>query len=80
MGALLLAAAAPRAAHAITINMEYTDEGDDPPHDENPSWDPSGIILKAHFQRAKQIWESLLLGPEDYTFDFHWDNDIDDPD
>ncbi|MEX2169584.1 MAG: autotransporter-associated beta strand repeat-containing protein [Pirellulales bacterium] len=64
-------------AHAITINIEYTDEGDEPPHDENPSWDPSGVILKAHFQRAKQIWESLLLGNEEYTFDFHWDDDID---
>ena len=73
--ALLLAMQAP--ANAITIHIEYTDEGDDPPHDENPSWDPSGLILKAHFQRAKQIWEGLLLGPEEYSFDFHWDNDID---
>ena len=78
MGALLLAVAATqRQAHAITIDMEYTDEGDTPPHDENPSWDPSGFILKVHFQRAKQIWEGLLLGPEEYSFDFHWDNDID---
>ena len=35
------------------------------------------LILKAHFQRAKQIWESLLPGPGEYSFDFHWDNDID---
>ncbi|MEX2168641.1 MAG: autotransporter-associated beta strand repeat-containing protein [Pirellulales bacterium] len=77
MGALLFAAATQRHADAITINMEYTDEGDEPPHDENPSWDPSGVHLKAHFQAAKQIWERLLPGDEDYTFDFHWDNDID---
>ena len=56
--------------------MEYTDEGDPVPHDENPSWDPAGLILKAHFNRAKQIWEQLLPGPADFEFDFHWDNDI----
>src|SRR5262245_41594803 len=67
-------------AHAITINMEYTDEGSTPPHPENPAWDPAGVILKAHFQAAKTIWESLLPGPGEYTFDFHWDDDIDDPD
>ena len=76
MGALVFAAATQRAADAITIDMEYFDEGDTPPHDENPSWDPSGLVLKAHFQRAKQIWESLLPGPGDYQFDFQWDNDI----
>lgn len=42
----------PHPADAITINMTYTDEGDPVPHDENPSWDPAGLILKAHFQRA----------------------------
>jgi hypothetical protein len=61
---------------AITITMEYTDEGDPVPHDENPSWDPAGLILKQHFNRAKQIWEQLLPGPADFEFDFHWDNDI----
>jgi autotransporter-associated beta strand protein len=61
---------------AITINMEYTDEGDDPPHPENPSWDPDGTILKNHFNAAKAIWESLLPGGGEYSFDFHWDNDI----
>jgi autotransporter-associated beta strand protein len=65
-----------KRAHAITINMEYTDEGEPVPHDENPAWDPDGTILKAHFQRAKQIWEALLPGPEEYSFDFHWDDDI----
>ena len=64
--------AAPAAA--IDINIEYsTDFGGD----ESPSWDSSGLILKAHFQRAKQIWEALLPGPGDYQFDFQWDNDID---
>jgi autotransporter-associated beta strand protein len=66
----------PQRAVAITITMEYTDEGDPVPHDENPSWDPAGLILKQHFNRAKQIWESLLPGPGDFEFDFHWDNDI----
>ena len=41
--------------------MEYTDEGDTPPHDENPSWDPSGLILKAHFQAAEANLGALLL-------------------
>jgi hypothetical protein len=63
-------------AHAITISMEYTDEGDTPPHPENPTWDPAGVILKAHFQEAKRIWESLLPGEGEYEFDFHWDDDI----
>ena len=65
-------------AHAITISMEYTDEGDPVPHDENPVWDPAGVILKAHFQTAKTIWESLLPGPGEISFDFHWDDDIGD--
>jgi hypothetical protein len=66
----------PHQVDAITITMEYTDEGEPVPHDENPSWDPAGLILKQHFTRAKQIWESLLPGPADFEFDFHWDNDI----
>jgi hypothetical protein len=56
--------------------MEYTDEGDPIPHDENPSWDPDGMILKQHFNAAKAIWEAILPGPGDYDFDFHWDDDI----
>lgn len=63
--------------HGITINVEYTDEGDPIPHDENPSWDPSGLILKKHFAAAKAIWEALLPGPGTFDFDFHWDDDID---
>ncbi|MBA3483998.1 MAG: hypothetical protein H0T51_19515, partial [Pirellulales bacterium] len=65
-----------RPAHAITIDMEYTDEGDTEPHPENPTWDSAGVILKAHFEAAKTIWESLLPGGGTYSFDFHWDNDI----
>jgi autotransporter-associated beta strand protein len=65
------------SVHAITINMEYTDEGDPTPHPENPSWDPDGTILKNHFNAAKAIWEALLPGGGEYSFDFHWDNDID---
>jgi autotransporter-associated beta strand protein len=80
LGALLWVVTAQPLAHAITINMEYTDEGDPVPHDENPAWDPDGTILKAHFNAAKAIWESLLPGEGEYTFDFHWDDDIDDPD
>ena len=38
--------APPQTSLAIVINMQYTDEGDPVPHDENPSWDPSGLILK----------------------------------
>lgn len=79
-GALLLVATSQREANAITITMEYTDEGDPTPHDENPAWDPAGTILKSHFNRAKQIWEQLLPGPGEFEFDFHWDDDIDDPD
>ncbi len=76
-GGLLFAATVQQPADAITINMEYTDEGSTPPHPENPTWDPAGVILKAHFQAAKSIWESLLPGGGTYSFDFHWDNDID---
>jgi hypothetical protein len=54
-----------------------SDEGDTPPHDENSVWDPDGSILKAHFERAKEIWEALLPGPGEYEFDFQWDDDID---
>ncbi len=54
--------AAPNRARAIVINIEYTDEGDPVPHDENPEWDPDGRILKRHFQAAKTIWERLLAG------------------
>src|SRR5262249_40126149 len=64
------------AAVAITINMTYFNEGDPVPHDENPSWDPDGTILKAHFQAAKSIWESLLPGPGNYDITFEWDDDI----
>ena len=74
--ALLLAAVMPPQAHAITLNMTYFNEGDPVPHDENPSWDPAGVILKAHFQAAKTIWESLLPGGGSYDFEFEWDNDI----
>jgi len=77
---LLLGAAVERDAYGITITMSYTDEGSPTPHPENPSWDPAGTILKAHFARAKQIWEQLLPGPGSFEFDFHWDDDIDDPD
>nr|MBA3482859.1 hypothetical protein [Pirellulales bacterium] len=76
LGALLSGAAPQRPAHAITIDMEYTDEGDTEPHPENPTWDPAGVILKAHFQAAKTIWESLLPGGGTYSFDYHWDDDI----
>lgn len=65
-------------ARAITINMEYYNEGDPVPHDENPMWDPDGTILKAHFQAAKSIWESLLTGPGTYDLTFEWDDDIGD--
>lgn len=63
-------------AGAVTINIEYTDEGNSVPHPENPSWDPDGTILKAHFQEAKQIWEALLPGEGEIDFDFHWDDDL----
>jgi autotransporter-associated beta strand protein len=64
-------------ARAITITMSYSDEGSPLPHPENPAWDPAGTVLKAHFERAKQIWEQLLPGPGDFEFDFQWDDDID---
>jgi autotransporter-associated beta strand protein len=75
-GALLLAATSQHEALAITITMEYTDEGSPSPHPENPAWDPVGFYLKRHFERAKQIWEQLLPGPGNYEFDYHWDDDI----
>ena len=65
------------AAVAITINMEYSNEGDSVPHDENPLWDPAGVFLKSHFAAAKSIWESLLPGSGDISFDFEWDDDLD---
>ena len=74
--ALVLSALFPQASFAITINMAYYNEGDPVPHDENPSWDPDGTILKAHFQTAKSIWESLLPGSGTYDLTFEWDNDI----
>src|SRR3954447_23217519 len=74
--AIVLCAVFQPASVAITINMEYTNEGDPVPHDENPSWDPDGTILKAHFQAAKTIWESLLPGPGTYELVFEWDDDI----
>jgi autotransporter-associated beta strand protein len=73
---LVVGAAMQPHADAITITMEYTDEGDPVPHDENPSWDADGMILKRHFDAAKAIWEALLPGPGNYEFDFHWDDDI----
>lgn len=77
--AIVLCAVFQPAAVAITINMEYYNEGDPVPHDENPMWDPDGTILKAHFQAAKSIWESLLPGSGDVSFTFEWDDDINDP-
>lgn len=74
--AIVLCAVFQPAAVAITINMEYYNEGDPVPHDENPSWDPDGTILKAHFQAAKSIWESLLPGSGSYDLTFEWDDDI----
>lgn len=76
-GALLAVSAPPRGANAITIAMSYSDEGSPTPHPENPAWDPAGTILKAHFNRAAQIWSQLLPGPGDFEFDFQWDDDID---
>lgn len=70
-------APSPEVARAVTLEMEYSDEGAPLPHPENPAWDPDGRILKAHFEAAKKIWETLLPGPKVYTFDFQWDNDID---
>ena len=71
--AIVLGAVFQPAAVAITINIEYsTDFGGD----ESPSWDANGAILIAHFQAAKQIWEALLPGSGDITFDFQWDDDL----
>ena len=70
LGAFLVAAT-PRQVHAITISIEHT------PENENPSWDPNGSILTTHFQAAVAMWQSLLPGPGDYSFDFHWDDDLD---
>ncbi|MDZ4818198.1 MAG: hypothetical protein SGJ20_04410, partial [Planctomycetota bacterium] len=65
--AIVLGAVFQPTAVAITISMEYsTDFGGN----ESPTWDPNGAILTAHFQAAKQIWESLLPGPGNYQFDF----------
>ncbi|MFO0915873.1 MAG: autotransporter-associated beta strand repeat-containing protein [Pirellulales bacterium] len=69
-------APSPEVARAVTLEMEYSDEGSPLPHPENPAWDPDGRILKAHFEAAKKIWETLLPGPKVYTFDFQWDDDI----
>ena len=76
-GTSIDAAAMQPRVHAITLNMTYFNEGDPIPHDENPSWDPDGSILKSHFQAAKAIWESLLPGGGSYDFDFEWDDDLD---
>ena len=77
LSAILRASTVPPRVHAITINMTYSNEGDPVPHDENPTWDPDGSILKNHFQAAKTIWETLLPGPGSYDFDFQWDDDLD---
>ncbi|MEX2307462.1 MAG: autotransporter-associated beta strand repeat-containing protein [Pirellulales bacterium] len=77
LGAILLATVTQPPAHAITLNMTYFNEGDPVPHDENPTWDPDGTILKAHFQAAKAIWEYLLPGGGSYDFEFEWDDNID---
>ena len=77
LGFILITAALAHPAAAITINGIYTAEGDDPPHDENPWWDPEGTILKAHFEAAADIWEELLYqGATVYTIDFEWDDNI----
>ena len=68
---LPLTMATPPPASGITIHLEYN--GSD---DENPGWDPDGSRLCDHFVRAKQIWERLLPGPEEYDIDFEWDEDI----
>src|SRR5262245_39448097 len=70
IGALPFVATSVQRAGAITISIEHTPEG------ENPAWDPDGSILTAHFQSAKAIWEALLPGDGDYSFDFHWDDDL----
>lgn len=64
----------PLSVRAITINIEYST---DTTGEENPSWDENGLFLIGHFQAAKQIWESLLPGPGEISFDFQWDDDID---
>lgn len=76
VGVLLFGAGAGTYTNAITINMHYFNDGDPVPHDENPSWDPDGTILKNHFQAAKAIWEYLLPGGGSYDIDFEWDDDI----
>src|SRR5262245_16354275 len=71
LAALVAVVSPPIASLAITISIEPS------PEDENPSWDPTGSILAAHFQAAVNIWESLLPGPGDFSFDFHWEDDLD---
>ena len=56
---IVLCAGFQPASVAITINMSYFNEGDPIPHDENPTWDPAGTILKSHFQTAKAIWRTF---------------------
>ncbi len=63
----------PPVAQAITINIEYSTDFDG---EENPTWDENGAILIAHFQAAKLIWEALLPGPGEISFDFQWDDDL----
>ena len=71
--AIVLCAVFQPAAVAITINIEYSTDFDG---DESPAWDANGAILIAHFQAAKQIWEALLPGEGEISFDFQWDDDL----
>ena len=70
---LLFAVATQHQVSAINISTVYST---DFTGDEAPSWDSNGAILTAHFNAAVDIWERLITSPENYQFDFQWDDDI----
>jgi hypothetical protein len=65
-----------QSAKGITIFLDNTNDDEQ----EWPAWDPGGNILEAHFNAARDIWESVLPSgvnpPATYSIEFHWDDDI----
>lgn len=74
--ALSIVALSVRPVGAITIFLDNTNDDEE----EEPGWDPGGIILEAHVKAARSIWENLLPSagnpPATFNIEYHWDADI----
>ena len=65
LAATLVILAATLPAGAFTINANYKNGA-------NPTFDPTGDILTAHFEAAIDIWQDYIQIDRNYNLDFWW--------